>query len=196
MPATDLWQENQNYLTKVNFKVAASNLATLYLRFDLKELYNQNPTDSGFRVLVNGVDVSGVLYPSASKQSGFQTFQFNLTPYVGANMYVSLQHIGKTATDIAYLRNVQLTQTSTLSAADFDLAGIKAYPNPTRDALNIEAASLIRKIEVCNISGQIINTLDVNNTATKVDLSGFSNGVYFVTVFAEGQNKTLKIIKL
>ncbi|WP_309642165.1 T9SS-dependent choice-of-anchor J family protein [Flavobacterium sp.] len=194
--STNPWEGNQNYITKANFKVNASGLTSLYLRFDLKQLYNQNAADSGFRVLVNGTVMGEIIYPQSSKQISFQPFEFNLTPYVGGTIYISLQHIGKTTTDIAYLKNIDLNQGSTLSISDSESFKIKVWPNPTNSILNIESTSFIEKLKVSNISGQIIKEINVNDIKATVDMADFSRGVYFVTVTSEGKNKTLKILKL
>jgi len=68
-------------------------------------------------------------------------------------------------------------------------------PNPVKNSLTISNNSLIESIEISSILGQKMMRINVNNLQTELNLSGLSNGVYFVKVTSEGQEKTVKIVK-
>lgn len=82
-------------------------------------------------------------------------------------------------------------------------AGIKSYsldqtislfPNPTSGLLNVNTKEANTSLEVYNMIGEKIysnNLVKGNNT---IDLSGFSNGSYFVKIFNNNQTTTKKII--
>ena len=68
---------------------------------------------------------------------------------------------------------------------------INLYPNPTNQYISVMSTVKIEKIELFNIHGQQVNIKNkiINNT---IDLSGFSNGIYFIKL---NSNQTFKIIK-
>ena len=61
---------------------------------------------------------------------------------------------------------------------------LKIYPNPANDYLNVEGE--ITAVEVYNTVGQCLMTKQVNGD-TKIDLSGFNNGIYFLRVYNNGE---------
>ncbi|MBF6640390.1 T9SS type A sorting domain-containing protein [Flavobacterium sp. J49] len=88
-----------------------------------------------------------------------------------------------------------VTVTVTLGNASFDLAGLKLYPNPTSNLLNVEYTATITSIEVYNLVGQKITAKNVNAISTTVDMSPLAGGTYFVKVQAENASRTIKVIK-
>jgi hypothetical protein len=83
----------------------------------------------------------------------------------------------------------------TLSTPDFVLPDFKYYPNPVQHTLTIDNSSTIDEIEIFSVSGKSILTKKINNTHSEIDLSNVSSGFYFLKVKAEGQTKTIKIVK-
>ena len=84
---------------------------------------------------------------------------------------------------------------SFLGNENFAFQQFNYYPNPVKNNLSISNGTLIRKIEVKSILGQIIQTKQVNSLQTDIDLSYLTSGVYFVTIYSESQEKMIKIIK-
>lgn len=84
---------------------------------------------------------------------------------------------------------------ATLSNQNFAFNDLNYYPNPVKNSLSISNASLIEEIEITSLLGQKILTKKINELQTELNLSELSNGVYFVKVRSEGQEKTVKIIK-
>ena len=82
-----------------------------------------------------------------------------------------------------------------LGVEDFNIEGLVAYPNPTTNILNVEAASIISSIEVMNVLGQTLHTVTINTNKTQIDLSAFQTGNYFVRVTADGSSNVLQIVK-
>lgn len=70
---------------------------------------------------------------------------------------------------------------------------IKIFPNPTSNYLIIDYKNPINYILILNSLGEIIMThqLIENN---RLDLSNFSNGVYFILVSSDKSNFSKKII--
>lgn len=70
------------------------------------------------------------------------------------------------------------------------------YPNPVQNYLNIALEERASKIEVFNVVGKSIMTIDqVNSEVITINTSSLSNGVYFIAVHAESGIQTTKFIK-
>ena len=61
---------------------------------------------------------------------------------------------------------------------------LKVYPNPAKETLTIEGT--VTSVEVYNTVGQCLLTKQANGN-TQIDLSGFSNGIYFLRVYNNGE---------
>ncbi len=56
------------------------------------------------------------------------------------------------------------------------------YPNPTNHVLNINASSVIQQITILNGVGQVIQNTMINAHDTIIDVAGWANGMYFITL--------------
>lgn len=74
---------------------------------------------------------------------------------------------------------------STMAVESIAEDALKVYPNPANDQLNVEGE--MTSIEVYNAIGQCMLTKAVNGNNTRIDLSAFSNGIYFLRVNNNGE---------
>ncbi len=92
--------------------------------------------------------------------------------------------------------NSSCVTVSTLGVTAFDKAsGLKAYPNPVNNILNIEYTSDLTNVSIYNMLGQQVLAKKVSATSTKIDMSGLNAGTYFVKVEANEVSKTFKIVR-
>ncbi len=84
---------------------------------------------------------------------------------------------------------------SSLSAPSFDASGLRAYPNPVRDILNISYTMTIDSVEIFNLLGQRVSVKAVNQNALELNVSDLPSGTYLVKVNAQGGSETLKVLK-
>jgi len=74
---------------------------------------------------------------------------------------------------------------------------MNVYPNPARNVLNVEMTSAIKliNIKVYDALGKIIKDVDIENLQYQLDLSDYTNGIYFIG--ADNSEKTIlkKFIK-
>jgi len=83
---------------------------------------------------------------------------------------------------------------TTLSSKDFTLDKIKVYPIPSNSKVFIKSNSnTVTKIEIYNILGQVIKT--VNKNLETLDISGLSEGVYVIKLFTKHGTVNKRIIK-
>lgn len=192
-----IWEINQNSITKINMKVNAKSTNSLFMSFDLKQTFAASNNESMFRVVVNGNVLGDVIKPTSSNGDTYENYVFDLTPYVGSDIRISLQHIGKSNLgDNAYLDNLSFSKTiEALSIVENDHVGFKYYPNPIENVLNIESNSVISNIEIFNISGQLLFEEDYLELKVTIDFKNYPKGVYLINVTSDCKKKTIKVIK-
>jgi hypothetical protein len=193
----NVWKLNQNLVSKVNFKVNPLNMSSLYLKFDLKQTYSTTPEESLFRVVVNGTVLGNVIKATTASQDGFITYQFDLSPYLGSEIRISLQHLGKTwegSGDNAYLDNIGISATLS-SNTEIELPELKVYPNPAHTIVTIENNETIDKIQLFNLNGQQLHTEYNDTKSMRIDLTKYSVGTYFLKVYSNEKMKTIELIK-
>jgi hypothetical protein len=74
-------------------------------------------------------------------------------------------------------------------------AGITIRPNPTSGIFNIKTAS-DAQVSVLDYTGKVlVNVNCLSNQEQQVNLSDFSQGIYYVVVTKGNEKQTLKIVK-
>jgi hypothetical protein len=102
-----------------------------------------------------------------------------------------------------FQRRVQLLSSNAcqplMSSPEYDMIqGIKLYPNPATDLVNINISSdlLPDSFIVYNSIGQIMFSKKVENSSDlTINTSAFSQGVYFIQITKENEQKTLRFVK-
>lgn len=74
-------------------------------------------------------------------------------------------------------------------------ATLQYYPNPATGILNIDNTNTIDAVTITNALGQKVFGKIINSNNAHIDVSSFSNGVYFVTIISGSASKTIKVIK-
>ena len=74
---------------------------------------------------------------------------------------------------------------------------IEAYPNPTRDIVNVLINKEFEKaaIEVYNLTGQYLQTKEVKYSSTPISLGNYPAGIYILKINTDNQTESIKIIK-
>ncbi len=88
-----------------------------------------------------------------------------------------------------------LVQTSTLSNPEFALDVVRLFPNPTNNVLNFKATSTIDSIKVYDLLGQEVFDSTPNSNNSSIDISGFNQGLFLVSVTIDGTESTYRVIK-
>lgn len=79
----------------------------------------------------------------------------------------------------------------------FPTSGIKIYPNPTHQILNIEAKSSgYHSLDIKSLNGQILYSAEFNSSTHQVDLSSINKGIYLITIRSKYRTQSRKIVKL
>jgi len=69
------------------------------------------------------------------------------------------------------------------------------YPNPTNGIVAINATTSMSELAVYNVSGQLLYTNKINALETKVDMSAYSTGMYFLKLKFNDKEVNFKIQK-
>ncbi|MDD2636719.1 MAG: T9SS type A sorting domain-containing protein [Bacteroidales bacterium] len=85
-------------------------------------------------------------------------------------------------------------ETSVLDVENEMLSEITIFPNPTNDVLNIRGCEQITNIAILDISGKIINNIQVSNSKS-IDVSNLKAGVYFIKIESAKTSRVLKFVK-
>jgi len=123
----------------------------------------------------------------------------------GADNFSVVTISGRTAGEVLYIRAFGAWGASgsfkiaaydaSLSNTSFENARFTAFPNPVEDILNLSCNGTITNATVFNMLGQEVLAKSINDSQSRIDMSNLSRGTYLVKVTADGQVKTIKVIK-
>ena len=83
-----------------------------------------------------------------------------------------------------------------LGTKDFETdKSVALYPNPTKGNVTINCDNTIKKIELFDVQGRILQTKIENNNAAQLNISNKANGLYFIRITTENGVTVEKVIK-
>jgi len=139
--------------------------------------------------------------------NGFQMFVINLTKFLkevsGGIYYINKQILYSKSKDVIVGRGVKHITKLTYKNG----SGIKPepeiyktlYPNPTTGTVNIELDCTYNKMQydIFDSNGLLINSglIENNLSIFQLDLSNYSNSIYFIKIYCGSDVQTFKIIK-
>jgi hypothetical protein len=93
--------------------------------------------------------------------------------------------------------NVQqaLTVFSTSDINSADEAGIKLYPNPVSDILNIDSEKYIDLVQILDMESRMIRSIDVDGYNKSVDVGTLNKGVYLVKIKSGNKLYIIRLVK-
>nr|WP_256333793.1 T9SS type A sorting domain-containing protein [Epilithonimonas sp. FP105] len=81
-----------------------------------------------------------------------------------------------------------------LATSDINKNNVSIYPNPVKNVLNFNGAKNISKVEVYNVAGQKVRSVE-NLSDNKIELSNLTKGIYIIRANIDGLVKSFKFIK-
>jgi hypothetical protein len=136
---------------------------------------------------------------SFSGNANFPMVTAGINP--GEVNFLGVAGTGNTVASSAEYDNfvVKASATDQLLSAEnsFATANFSVFPNPATDVVNVNAGNLvINSIQVTDLNGRVINTINVNASSTaQVNISELMTGIYFLTVNTDQGVGTSKIVK-
>ena len=110
------------------------------------------------------------------------------SPYIHSNQDVlglSVNNLGQSRLfaqinlgAVAHLAGLNLS-----SVEEHDMPSVALYPNPAKDAVQIQAEEGLQHIAICNLLGQQIAAVDLDGqNQHRINTSGFVPGIYIVKI--------------
>ena len=72
---------------------------------------------------------------------------------------------------------------------------VAIYPNPVHNQLYVSCLGM-KRLDVLNLLGQVVMTMDADADSTVLDLSTLKQGAYFIRVTSDGGSHTEKFLKM
>jgi hypothetical protein len=139
-------------------------------------------------------DVLGITAPLVAGQS----FSITTGTAISAGLIVqygfTVRGLNGNPADEAALGKVVIGK-STLGTSKFEVSNVKMYPNPVSNELTIEAKNTIQKVEVFNLLGQQVLSINPKTNSAKIQTSSLSKGVYVITATIDDVVSSSKFIK-
>jgi hypothetical protein len=146
-------------------------------------------TGIGPHPIFGGNGSVGGFKPYTNVTAGASYYLF-VTPFVTTGKSFRLWFQG----DVFLLGNDVLDHPEcALSTDEFNKPQVAVYPNPTNGVLQIDTQQEYERIAIYNILGQELRNQEFT---TKLDLSNYQSGVYFLKFFdQQGRSTTLRVVK-
>ena len=92
--------------------------------------------------------------------------------------------------------NTTITTFETLSVQEFEMVNtISVFPNPAKNTIEIKAKQIIESITVYDVQGRLVISKIIQDTNAIINVSNFTNGIYFLNVKTALGESVEKIIK-
>lgn len=158
---------------------------------DASHAYNLVQTGTSLTWNLNGID----LLPAGK---GHVTFQ--IKPKAGYAIGDIIPNTAYIYFDFnpAIVTNTFTTEfVSNMSVSEFNGGAFVAYPNPTKGIITIASKNntTIEKATITDVLGKTVVQQNLSATSGILDISSLTSGMYFLTVEANNQKNTVKIVK-
>lgn len=132
----------------------------------------------------------GATYTWYAASSGGSSIPTSTTAVLNTSYFVS-----QTVDGCEGPRFEVVAQGPCLSTDNYSIAELKYYPNPVSNQMTISAKDMITRVELFNLLGQQIKTIDAESTELNVDFSELPTSTYLIKVYSEQKVQVFKVIK-
>lgn len=149
-----------------------------------------------FRVAVSTDDetytyIAGSSSTSISAPVEWTQFIYDLSDYAGQTLYIAIICVSNDVfaffiDDIAIGTNVGTEMIET--------DNISIFPNPARDNLIVSLPEYNATINVVNVLGQTVRTINTTSTSETISLDGMEKGMYFFCISLRDKTITKKVV--
>lgn len=82
-----------------------------------------------------------------------------------------------------------------LSNNEFKMEGLKYYPNPVSDILNVSYIDVLHNAEVYDINGKKVKSINTDSKTIQIDLSDLASGTYMIQLKTDSKQQFIKVLK-
>ncbi len=176
---------------QIYFEYTGSTPATDHNGYIKGDKFYLSNNAAGLRVM----DISDIANQNMTEVGYFDSYiSDNNAGYNGAwNVYPFFESGNIVISDRT--EGFLLVKPSTLASDDFEFDnGLSIYPNPASDLVTVKSENaIISTIHIVDVLGNLIySEKEINSQTKMIDLSAFSNGLYFMKI---NNGSTKKILK-
>ena len=127
-----------------------------------------------------------------------EPISITLDDYIGKNIKIGFRGYNDFGEFLAFdwfVDDVKVVPTDTTDVNVNELSALKlnVYPNPAKDVVCIEAAQNIYQVTLMSLTGAILEERKANAQQVKLNLEGYSKGIYVVRIVTDEGVETRKI---
>lgn len=132
-----------------------------------------------------------------SNAGGAETFNSGTLTGNGQTFSHTFANVGATTykCNVHAMMQGTITVDAVAGVHDNNKIEFKAFPNPVIDVLTITSDEVIDRIEMYDLNGKLIMNSKSGNQTSKIYMSHFNTGTYFVKVFAGQGSKSITVVK-
>jgi hypothetical protein len=136
------------------------------------------------------VDVDGIFY-------GYDVTGLTPATEYGAKAYVVVPNDSTIyGNELYFITLPDDTDTIEDNVATYLQRNIFLYPNPANDYITVQSSKVkVQSIEVIDVYGKVINTVNVTDNPALISVRGLANGMYFVRVTTDEGTVTKTFVK-
>ncbi|MCR4827775.1 MAG: choice-of-anchor J domain-containing protein [Bacteroidales bacterium] len=112
-----------------------------------------------------------------------------LNPYCGQDVYIAFRHFNTYNQWALDLDDIVVD--GTVGIEDFGKTQVSVWPNPTTGLVNISSADPVKTVEVYNVQGSLVKSVNGEST---LDLRNQPVGVYIVRVTTENTTSVQRVV--
>ena len=125
--------------------------------------------------------ISGATYLEAPVAWTEKTF--DLSAYDGQLVYVAIQCLSQDAF-VFMIDDIMITSVTAINDNNLN-AGIKVYPNPATNFVNVTSEVEISNVRIVNYTGQLVYSQNVSDNNVKISTSELPAGIYILQMETE-----------
>ena len=176
---------------------------TLWLAFDLKQLYKTSPNNTNFRITVNGQQV-GPTYSGNNSwtriSQDFSAFLSSSAIEIGLESSVMEEYNNGNGTanliDNMEVERIAARQISGGVEVNSLRNSLAIFPNPSKGTFKVSLPKdQTYQLEVTDLTGKVISKQVIRNSNTaQLNLQEQAKGVYLLKITSEGNSAVQKLI--
>lgn len=158
----------------------------IFVEFDISGW----PDDAAVvQVSLNGSPLGNTIAPADE----FQTVEIPLTEGI-TTAKLKFESLAKRF----FLDNLRIIVQNVTSTGTYNTlqSGVKVYPNPAGDIINIDNLNGISRLEIINSNGRVMEVIDLSETEkAELALNDFSPGIYIIRFYTGRSTFTKRFVK-
>lgn len=185
-------------------QIDVSQLSNPTLQFSVFSVNNNDYAYNTLRVSVsNGInESSNVLTLQGHTNNDWLTYTIDLagmttnSELIRVNFSIEENSPGSPFYNDILIDDIIIDEANALGVENFDNSTFSYYPNPVDNVLKINYSKKIDKVEVYNMLGQKLKSVDSSESNIEIDMSELNTGYYILNVYSGLTKKVIKVVKI